>query len=341
VPTFCRHNRFVERCPICSKTLAGSSSGAAPPTKPRRSATKGAPVRPRHPRLRAGGHEVRVHREDRAGDDGYRSALLPGLRASEDANLLAEEIAFAHGRLLALGAAPPDLYAEVRALAEEDIERATWTCFLIAYLSPLDGDDPFAGVRIALAATHDGAWNDLDRLGDLSEIPLGPRSSHEPARGIDTLLAYRHWAEHLGRSELGPQAHAFTGDPEWSPQRRFERLFERLALPGFPRIGRYDLLVTLGRLGLYELRADALHFSSAHESTGDLATLAAKRVFAIGDPLNLERRARALAEAISVPVEALDLALANWGCGVRATLGFRRETCDRHALERCREALEL
>jgi hypothetical protein len=58
-----------------------------------------------------GGQEVRVHRESRAGDDGYRSALLPGVRASADANLLAEEIAVAHGRLLALGAAPPDLYA--------------------------------------------------------------------------------------------------------------------------------------------------------------------------------------------------------------------------------------
>ena len=106
-------------------------------------------------------------------------------------------------------------------------------------------------------------------------------------------------------------------------------------------MGRYDLLVTLGRLGLYELRADALHFTSAHEAHADLTTLAAKRAFAIGDPLNLERRARALAEAISVPIETLDLALANWGYGARATLGFRHETCDHHALERCQAALEL
>ena len=117
---------------------------------------------------------------------------------------------------------------------------------------------------------------------------------------------------------------AFEGDPAWSPQRRFERGFERLALPGFGRMGRYDLLVTLGRLGLYELRADSLHLTSASEAhSGDLTTLAAKRVFAIGDPLLLERRARALAEAISVPIETLDLALANWGSGSRATLGFR------------------
>ena len=62
-------------------------------------------MRSRHPRLRAGGREVHVHRESRAVDDGYRSALLPGLRASGDALALAEEIAFAHGRLLALGGA--------------------------------------------------------------------------------------------------------------------------------------------------------------------------------------------------------------------------------------------
>lgn len=337
MPTFCRHNRFIERCPICSKTLAGASQSAQPKTKTRRAPTKGAPVRPRHPRLRAGGKEVHVQRENRAADDGYRSGLLPGLRASGDAEALAQEIAFAHGRLLALGAAPPDLYGEVRALAEEDIERATWTCFLAAYLSPLDSDHPFLGIRLLLAAAPEIDAHEEDLLGDLDRIPLGPRTSHDPARGMSTLLAYRHWAE-----RSGGQARAFEGDSGWSPQRRFERGFERLALPGFGRMGRYDLLVTLGRLGLYELRADSLHLSSASDAhSGDLTTLAGKRVFAIGDPLLIERRARALAEAISVPIETLDLALANWGSGSRATLGFRRETCDLHALERSREAFEL
>jgi hypothetical protein len=343
VPTFCRHNRFVERCPICSKTLTSSAAAGKSTAKPRRAPTKGATVRPLHPRLRAG-KEVRIKRESRAGDDGYRSWLLPGLRASGDAEALGQEIAFAHGRLLALGGAPPDLYGEVRALAEQDIERATWACFLIAYLSPLEGEDPFVGIRIALTATGDGGGYDLGRLGDLDEIPLGPRTSHDPARGASTLLAYRHWAERAGgpTSGGGGAARAFEGDPTWSPQRRFERSFERLALPGFGRMGRYDLLVTLGCLGLYELRADSLHLTSASEAhSGDLTTLAAKRVFAIGDPLLLERRARALAEAISVPIETLDLALANWGSGSRATLGVRRETCDQHSLERSREAFEL
>jgi hypothetical protein len=105
-------------------------------------------------------------------------------------------------------------------------------------------------------------------------------------------------------------------------------------------MGRYDLLVTLGRLGLYELRADSLRLSGVGGlSSSDLTTLAAKRLFAIGDPMLLERRAAALAEAIAVPVEALDLALANWASPPRATLGFPPETCERGVLERAHDAL--
>jgi hypothetical protein len=64
-------------------------------------------------------------------------------------------------------------------------------------------------------------------------------------------------------------------------------------------------------------------------------------VFGIGDPLHLERRARALAEAVSTPLEAFDLALANWGAGKRATLGVPADPSDRDALERVRDALGL
>ncbi len=268
---------------------------------------------------------MRIHREGRAEDDGYSSALLPGLHASADAVRLAEEIAFAAGRLLGLAAAPPGLYGEAQALSHSDLEQATWICFLIAYLCPLEGEHPFAGIRLALARGP---------LPDLEGIPLGPRSSHDPARGSETLRAYRHWVEH--------QPGAFSGDPGWSGQRRFERLFERLALPGFGRMGRYELLVTLGRLGLYELQVDSLHLLSLGGlSSGDLTTLAAKRLFAIGDPIHLERRAEALAEALAVPLETLDLALANWTAPQRATLAFPPDMSDLAVLERAREALGL
>jgi hypothetical protein len=280
-----------------------------------------------------------VHREGRAQQDGYSSELIPGVHASADARRLADEIAFSSARLLALAEDPPDLYGEARALAEQDRERATWICFLIAYLSPLEGEDPFAGIRLALAR---GSGEELagGQLPDLGGLPLGPRTSHDPARGADTLLAYRQWVEHAGRS--GGQALAFSGDPSWSPERRFERVFERLALPGFGRMGRYDLLLTLGRLGLYELRPDSLRLAgTAGPSAGDPTALAAKRMFAIGDPLLLERRAGALAGALSVPIETLDLALANWGATQRATLGFPPEIVDRMVLERATDVFGL
>ena len=296
---------------------------------------------------------MRVHRELRAEDDGYSSALAPGLHASGDAARLAEEIAFASGRLLRLHAAPPDLFNEIRALAGDgDLERATWMCFLTVYLSPLQSDDPFSGIRLALErgerngdAGGDGdgdGYGDGDGDGDadippLDGIPLGPRTSHDPARGDETLLAYRHWAAYAGS-----QALALIGDESWTPQRRFERAFERLALPGLGRMGRYELLVTLGRLGLYELQADSLHLAAGRGAgPDDLTTLAAKRVLAVGDPIYLERRAVAFAAELSVPVDVLDLAFANWGTGERATLGFRTDTIDPHAHERVRDALGL
>ncbi len=293
------------------------------------------------------GESVRVHREGRAEDDGFRSELVPGLRASADAMRLAEEISFAAGRLLALAAEPPELYGEARTVAAGDLERATWVCFLIAYLSPLDGEEPFAGIRSALAAAPATGAPTAAQLPDLDGIPLGPRTSHEPSRGNDTLVAYLQWVERAARGGAasppdGAQAVAFLGDRAWSPQRRFERIFERLALPGLGRMGRYDLLVTLGRLGLYEMRPDSLHLAGARGlSAEDPTTLAAKRVFGIGDPLLLERRAAALAAAASVPVEALDLALANWAASTRATLGFSDAAADGEAFERAGEALGL
>jgi hypothetical protein len=368
MPTFCRHNRFLDRCPICSKTLpdraprarptgAGRTAGASPPGSARTGA---------RPRPQAQGQRVR--REHRAADDGYRSELVPGLRASADASRLAQEIGFSSGRLLALAAAPPGLYGELRELAAGDLERATWGCFLIAYLSPAEGEQPFAGIRAALErspAQGAPAWSAArppTELPDLDGLPLGPRTSHDPARGSETLLAYLQWVERGGTATGGQsgagapaapvltpsgppasQALAFTGDPGWTAERRFERLFERLALPGLTRAARYELLVILGRLGLYELRADALHLRTAVRgvSSEDPATLAAKRLFGIADPLLLERRASALAAAAAVPIDALELALANWGAPTRATLGFPADTDDAAVRERTERALAI
>jgi hypothetical protein len=348
-PTFCRHNRFVDRCPICRESVPGQTSTRRA-TKPSRgtgsNARSGAG---RAATSRAGGgarvktgrtstqrsQEVRVHREVRAQDDGYRCELVPGLHSSEDARRLAGEIGFACGRLLGLGTAPPSFYAEARDCG--DIEQATWMCVLATYLSPLQGDRPFAAIRETLLSCEWASGS----VPDFQGTPLGPRTSHDPARGAETLSAYRRFVEHSGS-----QQRAFAGEPEWTPQRRFARLFERLALPGFGRMGRYDLLVTLGRLGLYDLRADSLQLvTRSAQSASELTPQAAKRVFGIGDPLIIERRASALAEAASAPIEALDLALYNWSvvdpAQERATLGFPSDMSDEQAVERAEAALEV
>lgn len=298
MPTFCRHNRFLQSCPICSRELAPSPSPSPPPRAAR-------PGTPAAARVRSAGlargrkGELRVRQAPRAAEDGYRHALVPGLKSSAAASRLAEEIALAAGRLASLAAAPTELYAEVA--SEPDLEEATWLAFLIAYLSPLTGEDPFAGVRAARASWSSGALPDLD------EVPLGARTAHERARGATTLAAYRAWAE-----RAGGQAAAFVGESTWTAERRFSRVFERLALPGLHRAARFDLLVILGRLGRYELRAPELFLGG-----DDAVSVAAKRVFGIADKLLLERRAAALAEACEVPLDALDLALFNWASDPR------------------------
>jgi hypothetical protein len=348
MPTFCRHNRFIERCPICSKTLPGHSqerrggstsrgSGAQ-----RRSATAGPSRGSGARRLRATDVKVYVDGRRRGVDDGYDCELVAGLRSSLDARHLAQEIGFAAGRLRALAQQPPGAYALAAELGRGgQLEQASWLCFLIAYLCPLEGDEPFAA--IARAPSLDQAPTVSDE--DVQALSLGPRTCHEPGRGATTLRAYLAWAQ-----RAGSQRGAFAGEDSWSPERRFERVFERLSLPGFPRFGRYELLVILGTLGLYEMNADSLHLAAAvagratsagKAEGGDQVLAAAKRIFGIGDPLLLERRAKQLAEAADEPLAALDLALFNWHGSGRATLGFCDEAGDVNATTRAELALGL
>jgi hypothetical protein len=304
VPTFCRHNRFVQNCPICSKELAPSA-----PLAPERPARRGSATTRRPSGRAASG--VKVRRLVRGPDDGYHHALLPGLRSSEDARRLAEELAFAAARLDVLATDPPGLYAEVA--ATPDPEEALWLCFLIAYIGPAETDDPFASIRAAYVP-----WSSAE-APRLDDVEPGPRGAHDPARGTATVDAYRAFA-----ARAGSQAAALAGEPSWAPERRFARAFERLAFPGFHRAARFELLTTAAALGRLDARADALHVGGE-----DDVTLAAKRIFGIGDTLLLEQRARALAAGVGLPVETLDLGLFNWfRVGERATGGTPDATGD-------------
>lgn len=253
---------------------------------------------------------VRVRRLARGVDDGFSSSLVVGLRSSEDADRLAQEMAFAARRLQIMESEPSGLWGEVA--AGPDIEERTWLAFLIAFIGIHEGPEPFGAIGSARVG-----W---DAFSAGEELPLegierGPRGAFEPQRAGATLDAYRAWA-----TRAGSQRAAFIGEESWTPERRFDRLFERLALPGMHRDARFELLVSLSRLGVYELRAGKLHLSGENE-----ATWAAKRAFGIGDQMLLERRAADLADACGAPLDALDLALHNWGGGERLGAGIDPE----------------
>ncbi len=238
-----------------------------------------------------------VRRLQRAADDGYEHDLVPGLRSSADAGRLADELAFSAARVRELSTSPPGLYGEVAAAT--DREEAAWLTFLIAFLSPLAGEDPWSGIQAARTTWASG------ELPDLEGVAVGPRTAFEARRGTAALVAYRAWAE-----RLGGQVPALFGEESWTLQHRYDRAFERLGLPGFGRPQRMEFLVLGHHLGLVELDPWTLHLSAATPT--DPVGLAAKRMLGIGDPVLLQRRQRELAHGVGVPVEALDLAFFNW-----------------------------
>ncbi len=298
---FCRHNRLSSKCPICARELREATPvrhvtvrkpGATSTPKSRAKTTKGSSSNSR------GSGRLVTRQLARATDDGYRNPLAPGLKATADAERLAIAVTQAHERL-----DPPGPFTAID--ETPDVEHATWLAFLFA-LAPELYD---------LIDQTRPAWEDA---GDLDALPEAKAK---------TAAAYRAWVERQGPT----QEEAFTGEEIWTPERRFARVFERLALPGFTRAMRYDLLTALGAADIYPLEADALHFAD-----DDATTDAAKRLLVSGDRMLLERRARDLAEASQLPISAFDRGLAVWGQptvqidltaephpGIAAALGLR------------------
>lgn len=270
---------------------------------------------------------MRVRRLTRAADDGYTSPLVPGLRATADAEQLAEEIGFATGRLAELATAPPGLYAD--AASAPDRDEGIWLVAQIVLLGPADeDDDPFAALRDTVAM-----WNGPVTMPDLDGFVFGPRSPFAGgAEANRSLASLRAWAERQG----GP-AIALSGDAAWTGERRFERIHERLGTVSGLGRARYDLLTVAGRLGLVDVDAPSLLTVGNYDTT-----TAAKRVFGIGDPLLLDRRALELATEAEVPVAALDLALANLDRPAerpRMTIGATASAADPDAWARAAAAL--
>ena len=267
---------------------AKKAAETAPTRQPRAPRAPAQPVK--RTKARRSSSTMTVRRVHRAEDDGYDVGLVPGLRSTVDGRRLAEEIAFAVARLDRLESAPTGVYAEIA--AADDKREAAWLAFLVAVLSPLEGtDDPWAGINAARTTLASG------ELPNVTDVPRGPRASSDPAAAIK---AFRTWIE---------RDDALLSETSLPADRRFDRLYERLGLPGLARAQRYEFLVLLSRLGVSELDPRTLRFGEPKDDT----TLAAKRVFAIGDTQLLARRAAELALDAGIPLGALDLALVNWG----------------------------
>jgi len=277
---FCRHNRPTNKCAICSneqepppiKYVTVRKPGTTSSPRGRGASTSGGTAKSTSSRsTKTNTNRLVTRKLTRAADDGYRNPLAPGLKATADAERLAGALTQAVARL-----EPPGPYAFVAEI--EDPEQATWLAFLAALAPDLREQ----------IETAQPAWG---------EDPQLPQSLTK------TIDAYKAWVE-----RQGSQDEAFTGEPSWTPERRFDRVFERLNLPGFTRAARFDLLTGLGSAGLYPLEAGQVQFVE-----DDATTLAAKRLLVSGDRMLLERRAKDFAEAAELPIAALDHGLAVWG----------------------------
>src|SRR3954469_9701182 len=120
---FSRHNRLTANCPICSRELNDDLRAQAPVRAKQAAARSRASAAP----PRSG--RLVTRKLARAADDGYRNPLVPGLRATADAERLAGALTRAAGPLQ-----PPGPYP---VLAEEpDLEQATWLAFLLSLAGP-------------------------------------------------------------------------------------------------------------------------------------------------------------------------------------------------------------
>ena len=262
VSLFCRHNRLTANCPICSREHEAELRAKAPPSPPRtRSASRlDGQARRRAPPAGRGHHAPLA----RAADDGYRNPLVPGLRATADAERLAAALVAAAERLRAAGPVPGDRRPSPtsrRPPGSRSCSRSP------ARRRP--------SCRQAIGAARP-VWED-GVPDDLPPSAAAPRS------------AYRAWAEPR-RHRRRPRSPASRAG---RPSAASRACSSGSRCPASAARARFDLLTTLDAAGRYELNASELFLGLED----DAATLAAKRLLVSGDRLLLDRRARELAEA--------------------------------------------
>ena len=153
MPLFCRHNRFEQTCPICSREKEAERRPTRPAGTRRSGAAAASPSRPKR---------LVTRKLARAADDGYRNDLIPGVKATADAERLAACLTLATQRLQFPGPHPD--------IAEEsDIEAATRLAFV---RTVGEENEPLIAAYDAWAERHgavkaisgEASWNAVRRF---------------------------------------------------------------------------------------------------------------------------------------------------------------------------------
>ena len=267
---FCRHNRLTSKCPICSRELEEQLRSKAPVRhvtvrKPGASST---PRARSDRRRRARSGRLVTRKLARAADDGYRNPLVPGLQGDRRCRTARDR---AHRRRTR-GSSRPG-----RTRDRRDARRRA---------GDLAGVPVRARARAPRRAStrRSPPWADADVSRAARRPSSAPPPPTAPGSSAPARRRPRSRARRSGR-----------------PERRFGRVFERLALPGFtPRRALRPADRARRRRPL-----PARGATPCTSSRTTPTTLAAKRALVSGDRMLLERRARDLADASELPIAAL------------------------------------
>src|ERR1700712_3653967 len=98
---FCRHNRPTSKCAICSREAEENLRKQAPVryVTVRKPGATSTPRSRSNPVAKANPKRLVTRQLARAADDGYRNPLVPGLKATADAERLAGALTMAVERL--------------------------------------------------------------------------------------------------------------------------------------------------------------------------------------------------------------------------------------------------
>ena len=303
---FCRHNRLTANCPICSKELEAELRAKAPPRPARARPAPASPLRlrPRAPRPRRAPRAAR-HAPPRP--RGRRRLPQPARpRAARDRGRRAPGRARWPRR--PSGSSRPARTRRWPPSPTASRPRGSPSC------------SPWSGRTPRRSRPRSPRRRRASRTARCPTLPAGH------ARAV---ASYRQWAE-----RAGSQAAGFIGEADWSPQRRFARVFERLALPGHRARDRASSCSpTLGAAGLYALErrlARARRGGRRHDA-GRQAGAAVRRPHAARAPRARprrggracrSRRSTAAWRCGATPAPRVDLA-AELPAAVRAALGLR------------------